>query len=311
MQKQEVENVLQQKVAANDRFALKNSMQQLSSLKVEQDLRVNLEKAYKRLEEKYIEARKKLANLIVENVRLTKSLVKKKVIIEDVSNQMSDAKEEFNKLILRLDSTERGNNVLKYEYHLLEKELKMRSRHADVAKLEAERQKLRMLVKKRVPGNSKTKPSNYPKVVDRRMSLMAKKLCEVEEENKILKECACKKENEIRLLKAEVARMKCDGQNNGMEANLLESEKKIVSLKTEVEFLKESKKMPEDHFENLKLINYDLDHQLSEAKVQMKEALQKVSFLEMELEDRSHYQEELEATCLELQLQLARYPFLF
>lgn len=44
--------------------------------------------------------------------------------------------------------------------------------------------------------------------------------------------------------------------------------------------------------------------QLTVCKVQLNELLQKLSSLEVELEDRSHYCEELEATCLELQVQL-------
>ncbi|XP_024980662.1 filament-like plant protein 7 isoform X2 [Cynara cardunculus var. scolymus] len=441
--KRELEGMLQQKVAANERLvrlnaALKNCRQQLSSSKVEHDRRVNIEREHKRLESKYTEARKKLANLTVENARLTKALVKKEEIIEDVNNQMSEATAEFNALISRLDFTERGNDVLKYEYRVLERELKMRNRRADVAKrqhqesaknvakLEAERQKLRLLVRRRIPGHAKTKPSNHPKAVDKRKSVMIKRLCEVEEENKILKESESKREKEIRLLKAELTRKRCGEQNIGiamqhemirnsgvnlnekekeelvsvdahssdkdnldmagkklvpqslddafnssekdydwlqhvlletlehthdskrsfdevlediriafqhryhaslieqrrgpinkldevndvhkdLEAKLLESENRIVDLKTELKRLKESKRMTEDHFENLKLINVDLDHQLFAAKLQIKEALRKVSFLEMELEDRSHHFEGLEAACLELQLQLARY----
>nr|GEU32660.1 hypothetical protein [Tanacetum cinerariifolium] len=285
----------------------------------------NSKEEIKELESKYTYARKKLANLTVENARLTKTLNKKKKIIRSISNQMSEAKEDFNVLISRLDSTERGNNVLKYEYHLLEKELHMKSRHADAAnrqELEAERQKLRLLVNKRIPGPGR----NHLKVEDSRMSLMIKQLCEVEKENKILREHAFKRENEFRLLKAELARMKCDEKNNGnlglpsvevhslnntdidIEAKLLESEKNLVSLKTELEFLKESNRTSEDHFdnvENLKLVNVNLEQQLSAAKLEIKEALRKVCFLEMELEERSHHFEGLEAACLELQLQLA------
>ncbi|PWA48109.1 filament-like plant protein [Artemisia annua] len=308
--KQVPEGILQQKVRLVHLIeAFKNSKEEI-----------------KMLESKYTHARKKVANLTAENTRLTKTLVKKEKIIRNISNQMSEAKEDFNVLISRLDSTERGNNVLKYEYHLLEKELQMRSRHADVPnrqELEAERQKLRLLVNKRIPGPRK----NRPKVVDSRMSLMIKQLCEVEEENKILREHAFKRENEYRLLKAELARMKCDEEkNNGnfrlpcfdvhslnnanidMETKLLESEKNFVSLKTEVEFLKESNRMSEEHFDNmdnLKLVNVDLEQQLSAAKLEIKEALRKVCFLEMELEERSHHFEGLEAACLELQLQLA------
>ncbi|XP_071691733.1 uncharacterized protein [Rutidosis leptorrhynchoides] len=326
MHKQELEDAVHKKTAANERLvhlnsALKNCRQQSSCLRVEQDRRVSVEKAYKKLESKYSEARKKLANLTVENARLTKSLFTKEEIIKKVSNQMSEAKENFTEHVTRLDCSERENSVLKYEYCFLEKELKKRSRYADMAnrqQIEAERQKLRLLVKKRVPGQYKMKPDNYTKVVDRQMSLTIKQLCEVEEENKILKERVLRRENEIRRLNAELARINEDDNGNlgvkkraivsdnvDMEAKILESEKQIVSLKTKLESMKDTKGTTEDYLENLKLINYDLDNQLCAAKAQIKEALQKVCFLEMELEDRiNNDHEELEATCLELQLQL-------
>ncbi|KAI3712261.1 hypothetical protein L1987_70812 [Smallanthus sonchifolius] len=290
IQKQELENVIQQKVAAVERLihlnaALKNCRQELSSTKIEQDQKMILEMAHKLLQSNYIEAKKKLANLTVENARLTKALVKKEEIIEDVNNQISKATAKFNALVSRLDSTERGNNVLKNEYGFLKKELTIKSRHAFMAnrqQLETERQNLRLLVRKRAPGHPKTNPKNHSnKALDRRMSLLIKQLSEVEEENRILKESACKREDEIQILKAELARVRRDEQNNGDLVNQMN-----------------------DHFENLRLTNFDLDQQLFAAKAQLQQALHKISFLEMELEDKSHDFTGLEATCLELQLQL-------
>ncbi|KAI7746702.1 hypothetical protein M8C21_009265, partial [Ambrosia artemisiifolia] len=286
IQKQELENVIQQKVAAIERLihlnaALKKCRQELSSTKVEQDRQVRLEMAHKRLESKYKEAKKKLANLVIENARLTKALANKEEIIENVNNQISKATAEFNALVSRFDSTERGNNVLKHEYGLLKKELKIKSRHALTAnrqQLETERQKLRMLVRKRAPGH----PKNHSKAMDRRISLLLKQLSEVEEENRVLKESGCKREHEIQILKEELARIRRDEQNNGN------------SCMNEMN----------DHFENLRLVNFDLDQQLSAAQVELKEALHKTSFLEMELEDKSHHCQELEAACLELEFQL-------
>ena len=91
------------------------------------------------------------------------------------------------------------------------------------------------------------------------------------------------------------------------KADMISPEKGTVSPKTEPEGLRESKLMIEDQLENQKLINEELDHKLSVATVQINEANQKLSALKVELEDRSHCCEELEATCLDLQLQLARY----
>ncbi|KAI3789296.1 hypothetical protein L2E82_02089 [Cichorium intybus] len=253
--KQELEDTLQQNIAAYERLvhlnaSLKNCKTQLSSLKIQQDQRVNLERVYKKLESKYTETRKKLANLTLENALLTKSLVEKE------NNKMSEKTSD---------------------YFVLKRELKMKTLIADVANrkheesanLEAERQRLRLLVKKRIPGHGKTKS------VDKRKSLMVKKLSEVEEENRVLKESVCERENEIRILKEEK----------------VEVENKIVSVEMEIE--------------NLKLINVDLEQQLSVAKIEIKEAFQKVFVLEMELEDKNHQYEGLEAASLELQLQLA------
>ncbi|XP_074562099.1 uncharacterized protein LOC141818510 [Curcuma longa] len=59
-----------------------------------------------------------------------------------------------------------------------------------------------------------------------------------------------------------------------------------------------------DEQNELKLINEDLGTQLSIAKIELKEAYQKFSSLEVELEEKSNCYEELEAACLELQLQI-------
>ncbi|XP_042758778.1 filament-like plant protein 1 isoform X1 [Lactuca sativa] len=278
--KQELEDTLQHNVAAYERLvhlnaSLKNCKEQLSCIKLEQDQRVILERALKRLESKYTETRKKLADLTLENALLNKALVKKEEIIKDVSHHISEATSE---------------------YLVLKKDLKMRTLNADVAKqetasLEAERQRLRLLVKKRGPGHGKTKQ------VDKSLSLMIKKLSEVEEENRILKESVCERENEIRILKGEVGR--------NPEGKILELENKIVSLEMEVERVNELKRRNEEQFENVKLMNVDLDHQLSDAKFKLKEALRRVFVLEMELEDRNQQYEGLETALLELQLQLA------
>ncbi|KAJ6302497.1 hypothetical protein OIU77_016566 [Salix suchowensis] len=85
---------------------------------------------------------------------------------------------------------------------------------------------------------------------------------------------------------------------------LRESEKSVERLQAEVGILKESKGTVEDQIENQKSINEDLDTQLTVTKAKLNEVFQKLSSLEVELEDRSNCCEELEATCLELQLQL-------
>lgn len=420
---QDIKEAVLQKVETNDRLvhlnaALKDYREQLTSLKEEQDRQsreaVNeLERGNKRLEEKLTEASKKLANLTVENAQLANALVMKEELIEDVSHQMSQASVEFNELLSRLDSAEKENDILKYEYRVLERELEIRTRCADVAnrqhqesvkravKLDAECQKLRLLMKKQITGRE------VEKSPDKRMVFMINRLCEVEEENKILKESVHKKDNEIRLLKEEFAQMRCESRrtmiedsdislmddfvemeklaivdasnldsvgkelvplgqadvmnpsnedcnwlqtvvkmifeqthvskqsfneileeikislqaqydsdpvtgyitwkspDNKTSSNQLEPEESIVRLETKLEGLEESRTVIEEQLENQKLMNEELDHELSVAKVQINEANQKVSALKVELEDKSHRCEELEATCLDLQLQLA------
>ncbi|PQP92539.1 filament-like plant protein 7 [Prunus yedoensis var. nudiflora] len=85
---------------------------------------------------------------------------------------------------------------------------------------------------------------------------------------------------------------------------LKESEKAIASLRTELQSLRESKEIIQDQIKNHKVMNEDLDTQLTVARVELSEARQKFSSLEVELENKYNCCEELEATCLELQLQL-------
>ncbi|VVA17295.1 PREDICTED: filament [Prunus dulcis] len=85
---------------------------------------------------------------------------------------------------------------------------------------------------------------------------------------------------------------------------LKESEKAIASLRTELQSLRESKGIIEDQIKNHKVMNEDLDTQLTVARVELSDARQKFSSLEVELENKYNCCEELEATCLELQLQL-------
>ncbi|KAL7585700.1 hypothetical protein Lser_V15G45827 [Lactuca serriola] len=410
LRNQELESIIKQKLEANERLvhlnsALKDYRQQLTSLKEEQDQKMvnesmeELKRANKRLEDKVNESNKDLADLTVQNARLSNTLMIKDELIEDISHQMSQATIEFNDLITRLDSIEKENGILKYEYRVLERELEVQTRCADVAsgqqresmkraaKLESECQKLRLLVKKQITGSGL-------EGLDKRMGFLINRLYEVEEENKILKEIIRKKDDEISILQSQSNRMgqsqrlmigdtdmslmddfvemeklaivtsdtsnldsvgkeivSCDASNlvhvasgdwltsivnliteqtrvsersfdqvlNEIRKSLQcddsvsgyitwkspEPERGIPEVETELERVKESKAIIEEQLENQKLVNEDLDHQISVARYEINEANQKISSLKVELEDRCHCCEELEATCLELQLQLA------
>ncbi|KAK4426381.1 Filament-like plant protein 7 [Sesamum alatum] len=183
--KQEFDKVLQQKAASEERIghldaALKECMQQLRFVREEQGKRVHgavvkaseeFEKIKIALDEKLAEAGKRLARLEAENSQLMKALSGKDKVIEDLSKYRTQLEADLNSLMLRVDSTEKEKASLKYEFRVLEKELDIRNeerefnrRTADVAqkqhvenvkriaKLESECQRLRLLVRKRLPG---------------------------------------------------------------------------------------------------------------------------------------------------------------
>lgn len=128
--------------------------------------------------------------------------------------------------------------------------------------------------------------------------------CDLQEEIRRLKDKlknmeSGKEEMEIKLQRA-------TDKNETLMMQLQKSEQSMKSLLLELESMRESKGMIEDQMENQKLINEDLDTQLTVAKAKLNEVLQKFTSLEVELEEKSNCCEELEATCLELQLQLER-----
>lgn len=249
--------VANEQLACSD-AALKECRQQLCSVREEQEQRIRdaivetsreYEKAQRKLEEKLEERSKQLTNLAVENTHLSKALLTKEKVIEDLQKQKSQADAEFNVLMSRLDSVEKENTYVKYEFHILEKELEIRNvemeynrRTADAehkqhlesvkktTKLEAECQRLRLLMQKRLPGpaamaNMKsefdmlgrnhtdmrrrkhnltrdlivreaTKEAS-PEIPSKKLSFMIERLRDVEEENKALKEIITKKNTEI------------------------------------------------------------------------------------------------------------------
>ncbi|KAL8151480.1 hypothetical protein V2J09_021288 [Rumex salicifolius] len=90
--------------------------------------------------------------------------------------------------------------------------------------------------------------------------------------------------------------------NELLMKQLEESRERIERLEEEAEGV--NVMVMEDQIEHQKSINEDLDTQLTVAKVNQNEMMQKVSSLEVELEERNQCCQDLETTCLELQLQL-------
>ncbi|BAU00229.1 hypothetical protein LR48_Vigan06g031400 [Vigna angularis] len=183
--KQHLDESIRQQLVYEERAAqldgaLKECMQQLRFVREEQEQRMHdavmkvskeFEEARTVLEEKLSETSKGLAKFGVENSRLSKSIIAKENLIEDLKRQLAHAEDDHNALMIRLESMERDNASLKYETQVLEKELDIRNeerefnrRTADashkqylqsvkkIAKLESECQRLRVLVQKRLPS---------------------------------------------------------------------------------------------------------------------------------------------------------------
>ncbi|XP_011083564.1 filament-like plant protein 7 isoform X1 [Sesamum indicum] len=260
--KQEFDKVLQQKAASEERIghldaALKECMQQLRFVREEHEKRVHgavvraseeFEKIKIALDEKLAEAGKRLAKLEAENSQLMKALSGKDMVIEDLSKYRTQLEADFNALMLRVDSTEKEKASLKYEVRVLEKELDIRNeerefncRTADVArkrheenvkriaKLESECQRLRLLVRKRLPGpaalakmksevemlgndqvGTRRRKSNHsptssmkfcvevaPDAPSKRIDLLTEQLYTMEEQKNPLKDTLNKKSNEL------------------------------------------------------------------------------------------------------------------
>ncbi|KAK3022540.1 hypothetical protein RJ639_047478 [Escallonia herrerae] len=263
--KQELNEAFQQRTAANERLvhlnaALREYMQQLSSVREEQEQRIcdavteitkDYKKENKKLAEKLTEASKRIANLTFESSRLSKALVVKDNLIEDLSKRSFRAEAEFSTLMARLDSMEKENAFLIYEFRMLEKELEIRNEEREynrrsmdashrqhlesakkIAKLDAECQRLRTLVRKRLPGPAalakmktevgiqgrnqiemrrKRTPTTGDLLVQdftaeyqipsKKVGFLIEQLCDMEQENRILQEIIAKRDDELRSLR--------------------------------------------------------------------------------------------------------------
>ncbi|KAL1567820.1 filament-like plant protein 7 [Salvia divinorum] len=255
--KQELDRVLQQKASSEERVhhldaALKECMHQLRFVREEQERRVHgaltkssedFEKIQIALREQIVEASKKLAKLDAENAQLSNALSGKDKVIEDLAKYRSRLEADLNALLLRSETTEKENASLKYEVHVLEKELDIRNeerefnrRIADVAqkhqhesaikiaKLESECQGLRLLIQKRLPGPAtlakmrnevKSLAKNHAEMNQRKSNLSPTSSAEISSElipdvsserNKTLKEALNKKSSELQLSRNMYAR---------------------------------------------------------------------------------------------------------
>ncbi|KAI4326079.1 hypothetical protein MLD38_031428 [Melastoma candidum] len=262
--KQQLDESLEMKMAGEERIvqletALKECKQQLRFVREEQERRVHgavskgireFEKSHVALEQRLEETTKRLAKMSVENAHLSKSVLSKEKLIEDLTEQMKQAEADANLFTARFDSMEKNNSSLKYEVRILEKELEIRNeerefnqRSADashkqhlesvkkIAKLEAECQRLRLLVRKRLPGpaavaqmkneveilgrdstgrrrtNAFSVPmidsgaDKYLETPTKKINFLTEQLVALQEDNKALKEALYKKVNELQASK--------------------------------------------------------------------------------------------------------------
>ncbi|KAJ7944442.1 filament-like plant protein 7 [Quillaja saponaria] len=259
--KQEMDESSQLRLVHEERVAhldgaLKECMLQLRFVREEQEQRIHdavmktskeFEKSQMALEEQLSDTSRRLAKAEVENTHLSKALLVKENLIEDMKRHLTQMEADYNALMSRLESTEKDKASLNYEVRVLEKELEIRNeerefnrRTADashkqhlvgvkkIAKLESECQRLRVLVRKRLPGpaalakmqnevemlgrdsveirRKKLNSSGLlvdlavdssPETPSKEIRILTEQLCAIEEENRTLKEALNKKGNEL------------------------------------------------------------------------------------------------------------------
>ncbi|KZV16524.1 filament-like plant protein 6-like [Dorcoceras hygrometricum] len=183
--KTHLESVTLLKLTAEDRAshldgALKECMRQMRNLKEEHDQKlhevvINKTKLFDKMK---LELETKISNLdqellrsAAENAALSRSLQERSNMIIKVNEEKSQAETEIQLLKSKIEACEKEVNSHKYELHIARKEVEIRNeeknmsvRSAEVAnkqhlegvkkiaKLEAECQRLRGLVRKRLPG---------------------------------------------------------------------------------------------------------------------------------------------------------------
>lgn len=124
-----------------------------------------------------------------------------------------------------------------------------------------------------------------------------------------LNEEISKLKNELNIIQSEKQELEGMFQvasNNleALKAQLLESEKKVADLQTELTATKELKQLREDQFENQVSLNEELEFQLKAAQAEINKFKEKYTSLQAEFEEKGSCFQELETTCLDLQLQL-------
>ncbi|KAL1534788.1 filament-like plant protein 4 isoform X2 [Salvia divinorum] len=183
--KNNVESVTLLKLTAEDRAshldsALKEHMRQIRNLKEDHELKLQevilsnnkiFDKMKHELETRIAKFEQQLLRSAADNAALSRSLQERSNMLFQLSEDKLQAQAEIERLRSNIESCEKEVNSLKYEVHIAKKEVEIRNeeknmsmRSADVAnkqhldgvkkiaKLEAECQRLRGLVRKKLPG---------------------------------------------------------------------------------------------------------------------------------------------------------------
>ncbi|CAN6305526.1 unnamed protein product [Urochloa humidicola] len=183
--KLQLETLTLSKIAAEERAAhldgaLKECMKQVRTVKEESEQKLHdivfaktkhWEKVRDELEEKLVEFEQELIRAGAENDALSRSLEERANMLLKVNEEKAQVEAQIEVLNSTIQSGEKEINSLKYELHVVSKELDIRNeeknmsvRSADVAtkehiedvkkisKLEEECQRLRGLVRKKLPG---------------------------------------------------------------------------------------------------------------------------------------------------------------
>ncbi|XP_022772666.1 filament-like plant protein 4 [Durio zibethinus] len=183
--KNHLESVTLLKLTAEDRAshldgALKECMRQIRNLKEEHDQKLQdvaisknkqCEKIKLDLEAKIANLDQELLKSETENAAILRSLQERSNMLIKINEEKSQAEAEVEILKGNIESCEREINSLKYELHVVSKELEIRNEEKNmsmrsaeaankqhmegakkIAKLEAECQRLRGLVRKKLPG---------------------------------------------------------------------------------------------------------------------------------------------------------------
>ncbi|KAF8405349.1 hypothetical protein HHK36_010253 [Tetracentron sinense] len=183
--KNQLESITLLKLTAEDRAshldgALKECMRQIRNVKEEHEQKLHeiiltktkqWEKNKLEFESKVVDLNQQLFRVSAENSALSRSLQERSNMLMKISEEKSQSEAEIELLKSTIESCEREISSFKYELHVVSKELEIRNeeknmsiRSAEVAnkqhlegvkkiaKLDAECQRLRGLVRKKLPG---------------------------------------------------------------------------------------------------------------------------------------------------------------